>query len=203
MEPIIKKTKETPETDLQEEEPNLPHPSKEVSQPLPTESIRNTEDFFEQSVITEIAPVPTTDRQTEYEPQVEDGIEKKGDGFLDETIEKLKKTLRLTKNKKNAQIPQIRDDITVKLEHIMEDGLADAYKELTPIQKQEFKMKGEETALKIRTLLSSARIKIKSIFQLILEWLKFLPGINRHFLEQEAKIKTDKIIALKEQMKKD
>ena len=38
--------------------------------------------------------------------------------------------------------------------------------------------------------------KAKKIFQLILEWLKLLPGINRFFLEQEAKIKTDRIIHL-------
>jgi hypothetical protein len=30
-----------------------------------------------------------------------------------------------------------------------------------------------------------------------LQWLKLLPGVNRFFLEQEAKIKTDRIIHLK------
>jgi len=30
-----------------------------------------------------------------------------------------------------------------------------------------------------------------------LDWLKILPGVNKFFLEQEAKIKTDKILALK------
>ena len=203
MEPITKKTNETSEMDLQEKKSNLLTLSQEVGRPIPSQPAENTEDFFEQPISPEAVHIPTADSPAEYESQVEGGLEKKGDGFLDETIEKLKKTLSLTKSNKNVKVPQIRDDITVKLEHIMEDGLADAYNELTPIQKQEFKIKGEETALKIRVLLNSARVKIKNIFKLVLEWLRFLPGINRHFLEQEAKIKTDKIVALKEQMKKD
>ncbi len=79
--------------------------------------------------------------------------------------------------------------------------MVDAFRELTPIQKQKFKIKGEETAWEIRKLLKATHVKIKKIFRLILEWLKMLPGVNRFFLEQEAKIKTDKIITLKEQNK--
>lgn len=91
------------------------------------------------------------------------------------------------------------DRLTVQIETIMEDGLGDVFKELTPVQQQEFKIKGEETARKIRELLTHTKIKIKEIFALILGWLKFLPGINRFYLEQEAKIKADKILALSKQ----
>jgi len=122
------------------------------------------------------------------------------EGFLDETIENLKQKLRGSKKKPN-KIPQVKDDITVKIEKIMEQDLGDAFSELTPLQQQEFKIKGEETAWEVRKLLKSAHIKLKTIFKLILDWLKMLPGINRFFLEQEAKIKTDKIIALKERYK--
>lgn len=95
-------------------------------------------------------------------------------------------------------LPQMRDEVTVKIEKIMEEGLNDAFQRLSPIAKQEFKLRGEETAGKIRELMQSTHVKIKKIFQLIYEWLKMLPGVNRFFLEQEAKIKTDKIIHLKE-----
>ena len=78
----------------------------------------------------------------------------------------------------------------------MEDGIGDAFNRLSPTARQEFKLKGEQTAIKIRTLLKSSHIKVKKIFQLIFEWLKLLPGVNRFFLEQEAKIKTDHIITL-------
>jgi len=81
----------------------------------------------------------------------------------------------------------------------MEEGLNDSYQRLSPVAKQEFKLKGEQTAVQIRDLLKSAHVKIKKILRLILDWLRMLPGINHFFLEQEAKIKTDKIIALKKQ----
>jgi hypothetical protein len=124
---------------------------------------------------------------------------KKEEGFLDETIEGLKTKLKKPKKQKPKAIPQVRDKLTVKVEKIMEEGLVDAFKELDPVERQEFKMKGEETALEIRQLLKSAHVKIKKIFKLLFGWLKMLPGINRFYLEQEAKIKADKIVSLKDQ----
>ncbi|MSU75063.1 MAG: hypothetical protein EXS55_00905 [Candidatus Magasanikbacteria bacterium] len=93
-------------------------------------------------------------------------------------------------------IPQVRDGVTVKIEKIMEDGVGDAFSRLSPVAREEFKLKGEETARAIRLLLQNTHIKVKKIFELILNWLRMLPGINRFFLEQEAKIKTDRIIAI-------
>lgn len=90
----------------------------------------------------------------------------------------------------------VRDEVVLRIEKIMEDGVGDAFQRLSPTARQEFKIKGEQTALKIRVLLKSSHVKVKKIFQLILEWLKILPGVNRFFLEQEAKIKTDHIITL-------
>ena len=87
--------------------------------------------------------------------------------------------------------------MTLRIEKVMEAGLEDAFKALTPLQKQEFKIKGEQTAWKIRQLLKKTKVKIKEIFKLLLEWLKILPGVNKFFLEQEAKIKADKILSLK------
>ncbi|MFZ2189657.1 MAG: hypothetical protein WA057_06330 [Candidatus Magasanikiibacteriota bacterium] len=124
-------------------------------------------------------------------------VPENNENFLEETINNLKGKLKSTK-KKPTQIPQVKDDITVQIEKIMEEGLGDAYKELTPIQKQEFKIKGEEVAWEIRNMVKQAHVKVKTIFRLLLEWLKMLPGINRFFLEQEAKIKTDKIINMHE-----
>ena len=82
----------------------------------------------------------------------------------------------------------------------MSEDLIDVYRELDRVQQQEFKLRGEETAWEINQMLGQARIKTKKIFQLLLNWLKMLPGINRFFLEQEAKIKTDKILALKKRV---
>lgn len=103
---------------------------------------------------------------------------------------------------KNITLPvyKNKDPLIFEVEKIMEDGLESAFLELSEVQKQEFKIQGEKTASEIRVLLRSAHVKLKKIFKLILEWLKLLPGVNRFFLIQEAKIKTDKIIALKEKM---
>jgi len=91
-----------------------------------------------------------------------------------------KRKIRLPSFKrKPTAIPQYRDEITVKIEKILEEGL-------------------EQTAFKIRELMRGAHVKIKKIFRLIIEWLRMLPGVNIFFLEQEAKIKADKILALKE-----
>lgn len=105
-----------------------------------------------------------------------------------------------TAKKTLPPIPQVRDALVVRIEKIMEEHFADAYAALPEVKKQEFKLKGEETAYTIRQLLNKTRIKIKKVFHLILEWLLLLPGINRFYLEQEAKIKADKIMALKKRI---
>ncbi len=94
-------------------------------------------------------------------------------------------------------LPKARDEVTIKIEKIMSEDLLEAYQKLSPIARQEFKIRGEEAASKIQELLQSTHVKVKKIFRLIIEWLKLLPGVNRFFLEQEAKIKTDKILMLK------
>lgn len=88
------------------------------------------------------------------------------------------------------------DPLTLRVEKILEENVGEAYSRLSPIAQQEFKLKGEVTAQKIAELLKATHVKVKKIFSLILEWLRMLPGVNRFFLEQEAKIKTDRIMAL-------
>lgn len=106
-----------------------------------------------------------------------------------------------TPQKAIPPIPQVRDEIIVQIEKIMEEDLGDVFGALTLQQKQQFKIRGEETALKIRELLRGTKIKLGKIVNLIFDWLKLLPGINRFFLEQEAKIKAEKIANLHEQRK--
>lgn len=114
----------------------------------------------------------------------------------EQAVQGIRSLLTRTKQK-NTTIPTVRDSLTVEVEHIMEDGIRDAFIKLPPADREMFKIKGEETAYQIRELLKSTHVKVKKIFALLLEWLKLLPGVNRFFLEQEAKIKADKIVALK------
>jgi hypothetical protein len=93
--------------------------------------------------------------------------------------------------------PPVKDETIIKIEKILEEGMNDSFQRLSPVAQQEFKLKGEQTATQIRDLLKGTHVKVKKILRLILDWLRMLPGINHFFLEQEAKIKTDKIISLK------
>ncbi len=84
-----------------------------------------------------------------------------------------------------------------QVENILVEGMSEIYLSLTPQKRREFKKAGEETAKKISQLLTKAKINIGEIIKLIKKWLMLIPGVNKYFLEQEAKIKADEIIKLK------
>jgi hypothetical protein len=96
-----------------------------------------------------------------------------------------------------AQGP-IANRLKEEIDSILEEGLEDIYLNLPKEVQKEFKAKGEETANKINVLLKETKIKVKKIVQAIVEWLKLAPGINKFFIKQTAKIKTDKILAARD-----
>lgn len=71
---------------------------------------------------------------------------------------------------------------------------------MSPNKREEFRVKGEETTKKINELLGQTKIKVKKIINLIKAWLKIIPGVNKFFLEQETKLKTDKILKIKKNL---
>lgn len=181
---------------------SIPQPEKPV-QPTPDQeaaSFAPADRAPEQSTTPPVAPeAPPSPPESGKEVEIhEEASSVEIQEQPEEGIETLKRKLKKPKKQKPTKVPQVRDELTIRVEKIMEEGLGDAYRELTPVQKQEFKLKGEETAYGIRQLLGATRVKVKSIFKLLVEWLKILPGVNRFFLEQEAKIKADKIMTLHE-----
>ncbi|MEI7451836.1 MAG: hypothetical protein WCK37_01380 [Candidatus Falkowbacteria bacterium] len=90
---------------------------------------------------------------------------------------------------------QIRE---AQIDQILSSGLEDIFLGLSPQKQLEFRNEGEVTVKKINQLMDSAKFKVKSIVELIKKWLAIIPGVNKFFLEQEAKIKTDQIIALRQ-----
>lgn len=90
-----------------------------------------------------------------------------------------------------------KDPLIKKIESILEEDLADVYLSMNEKDRLKFKQKGDETTGKIKELLARAHVKAKEIVNLLIDWLKLIPGVNRFFLEQEAKIKADKILAIK------
>ncbi len=85
-----------------------------------------------------------------------------------------------------------------EIDDILEDGLAEIYVTLTPEKQAELRQVGGETVRQIDQLLDHAKSQINKIISLIRKFLLVIPGVNRFFLEQEVKIKADKIISLKD-----
>ncbi|MFA5163338.1 MAG: hypothetical protein WC441_02290 [Patescibacteria group bacterium] len=96
-----------------------------------------------------------------------------------------------------TNVQSLSQQRAMEIDRILADGLEDIFIALPPQEQQRFKVKGEETVAKINKLLDSAKFKIKQIVSLIRRWLSTLPGVNRYFLEQEAKIKADRIMRIK------
>ena len=84
-----------------------------------------------------------------------------------------------------------------EIETILEEDLEEIYSNMPVNKQKEFKIEGERVSRKISELISASKIKIKKIITLIRGWLSIIPGVNKFFLEQEIKIKTDKIIKLR------
>jgi len=91
--------------------------------------------------------------------------------------------------------PQIKQQ--KQIENILSSGLEEIYLSLTPEKQKKFKRAGEETAIKINKLLLKTKVNLGAIIKLIRKWLALIPGVNKYFLEQEAKIRADEIVKLK------
>lgn len=84
-----------------------------------------------------------------------------------------------------------------QIDKILAEGLNDVFLTMKPEEQEKFKKEGEKTVKKINELLAHAKVKLNKIINLIRRWLKLIPKVNKHFLEQEAKIKADRIMKLK------
>ena len=143
--------------------------------------------------------IPKTEREIQASPDLV--IEKKLNSSenipsTDKNQEKSNSQIYLSPNS-NLNYQQERAQ---KIDKILEDDLNEIFLTLPTKQRQEFKRKGEETVNKINQLLNKTKIHLNRIISLIRDWLKMIPGVNKFFLEQEAKIKASKIIKLKDKV---
>ncbi|MFA6522208.1 MAG: hypothetical protein WCT24_01280 [Patescibacteria group bacterium] len=111
---------------------------------------------------------------------------------------------------KPAEVPQVAPqlpvatlppkDLLVKdIEEILSSDLTDMYLSLPDDRKAAFRAKGEEVAQTIHVMMIQGKMQVQKVLKLIIEWLQLIPGVNKFFLEQEAKIKTDTIMERFEQ----
>lgn len=88
------------------------------------------------------------------------------------------------------------DPVYLEVEHVLEEGLQSYYQTMNPKVQQLFKTRGEELANTLSDMVRSAHVQIAKVVDLIRRWLMLIPGVNRLFLEQEAKIRADRIAVL-------
>lgn len=162
---------------------------------------KKSKDFEEDELISPKVITPETEVPFGLEKEV---ITKKEQKYLKEEVaeeseeEKLAKR-RLTSTPVIIEPPALAKSPTLlKIEGILEQDLQDSYFKMEPDLQKKFKTEGEKTATKIEKILKRTEVKIKKIFKLIFNWLNIIPGVNKFFIKQEAKIKTDKIIKLKQ-----
>lgn len=91
---------------------------------------------------------------------------------------------------------QTKDPVLKRVEEILEEDMGEAYVSLSPADKVKFKKRGEEVAGIVWQMVTSAKVQAKKVLRLIISWFRIIPHVNRFFLEQEAKIKTDRIVTL-------
>ncbi|MFH2062837.1 MAG: hypothetical protein ABIJ46_01640 [bacterium] len=89
-----------------------------------------------------------------------------------------------------------RDPLLLEVERHLESDLWEVYADMPEQVRVRFRQEGERIAQVIRDGLQSGRMAAHSIMTLVVRWLKMIPGVNRWFLVQEAKIKTDSLASL-------
>lgn len=92
--------------------------------------------------------------------------------------------------------PRTKSERLVAIENVMSIGLEELYAALPAEAQQSVKAEGEKTAHAIESLIESGKIAAKKVLHLLRGWLEKIPGVNAFFLEQESKIKTDRIMAI-------
>lgn len=153
---------------------------------------------LEKSIAPESPPRPATEKQ-----QVEGAVE------LEKDLADLEKEVAAQEEQAQATVTPpptqqtapaapapVKTEERRKIEGILSEDLKEIFQGMDAAHKAEFKKQAEETASALEVLITTAKATARKVVKLISNWLKIIPGINQFFLEQEAKIKTDKILAI-------
>ncbi len=89
-----------------------------------------------------------------------------------------------------AQPVVVKDEMLRGVETILSADLNEIYLNLPEAKRPDFKFKGEQVAYQVKQMLESGKAQAHKILDLILEWLRMIPGVNRFYLEKDAEIKT-------------
>ena len=172
----------------------------ELAKPASSLEVQETAQEVESTAEQPEAHVEVEQRvETSVEQESSGEVQEEGEVQEDAPTEAVQGTTQVVVDQ---PVAQQKDRLEQEIESIMEEDLTEMFLSMPPDKQKEFKEKGEETLGKIRELVNATKINAKKIFQLLRNWMKLIPGVNRFFLEQEAKLKTDKIIFISEEEKK-
>lgn len=97
----------------------------------------------------------------------------------------------------------VQDEVMLEVEKILEDGLGAYYRDWPEEAQVQFRQKGKEVSGEIANMVRTLSVQARRVLKLIHDWLLTIPSVNKFFLEQEAKIKTDRILDLENTYKED
>ena len=100
----------------------------------------------------------------------------------------------LKKQVASQQTADIKAITLKKIENILQENLEEVYFNMDEAHRRMFKAEGERAAHQIEKILFSGKSVAVKVLEVIKKWLRLIPGVNKFFIEQEAKIKTDKVI---------
>lgn len=101
-----------------------------------------------------------------------------------------------------AAMSDTKDQVYEEVASIVQDGIEQMTATMEPTAKERFLKKGQEITFIIASMVRGFHVKAKEVLRLLKEWILTIPGVNKFFLEQEVKIKTDRIVEL-EQVRKE
>ncbi|MEK7606638.1 MAG: hypothetical protein AAB444_00335 [Patescibacteria group bacterium] len=141
----------------------------------------------------------------ESAPPLEAGVERGKERSSAQTFESAKPDI-LQKSIGSVPAPRVipqakKDPVQTEVERILAEDIEELFQALPKDRQEKFNTRGDEVAGEVFGMMARAKANAKKIFKLIRAWLMMIPGINRFFLEQEAKIKTDRLMALAEREK--
>lgn len=120
----------------------------------------------------------------------------KQEAFLEEAPTTTVATAVTDESQATAPAAIQKDEVTIEVEKILEDGLGEFVESMPEEAKVRFLSKGQEVSGQIAVMVRGFKVEVRRVVGLIKEWLLTIPGVNKFFLEQEAKIKTDRILEL-------
>lgn len=104
-------------------------------------------------------------------------------------------------NASSTPVSSQKDEVTLQIEKILEESLGEYVATMPEDARIRFLYKGQETASRIAVMVRTMKVQAKKVVELIRDWLLSIPGVNKFFLEQEAKIKTDRVLELEREYK--